>query len=108
MESVSRHSPQIPLILGICLLLLIGIFTFEYFSESPTLKSPVFQAAQNEVTVGELIPAFLKRVKDYPSELENKTLEEIIELSKGNGETAQKAKKLKKLAEQQKRLKEKF
>ena len=47
-------------------------------------------------------------MRDYPSELENKTLEEIIELSRGNGEIAQKAKKLKKLAEQQKRLKEKF
>ncbi len=47
-------------------------------------------------------------MSNYPNELKNKTLEEIIELSRGNGETAQKAKKLKKLAEQQKRLKEKF
>ena len=108
MEYISRHKPFLPFILGISLLLLIGIFTVADFSESPMKKSPVFQAAQNEPTVGELIPASLKRVRDYPSELENKTLEEIIELSRGNGEIAQKAKKLKKLTEQQKRLKEKF
>jgi hypothetical protein len=108
MEHLSRHKLQILLILGISLFLLFSIFMVAYFSENKTLKSPAFQAAESEITVGELIPASLKRVRDYPSELENKTLEEIIELSRGNGETAQKAKKLKKLAEQQKRLKEKF
>lgn len=108
MESISRHKPYLPFILGVFLFLLFCFISFGYFTESTSLESPVFQAAQKEVTVGELIPPSLKRVRDYPSELENKTLEEIIELSKGNGETAQKAKKLKKLAEQQKRLKEKF
>lgn len=108
MESISRHKPYLPFILGIFIFLFFSFISFEYFFESTPLKSPVFQTTKNEVTVGELIPASLKRVRDYPSELENKTLEEIIELSKDNGDAAQKAKKLKKLAEQQKRLKEKF
>jgi hypothetical protein len=54
-----------------------------------------------------LIPNRLKRVKDYPSELEDNTKEEILDLAKGKGELARKAQKLKKLIEQTNRLKDK-
>jgi hypothetical protein len=55
----------------------------------------------------DLIPNRLKRVKDYPSELEDNTKEEILDLAKGKGELAKKAQKLKKLIEQTNRLKDK-
>jgi hypothetical protein len=48
----------------------------------------------------DLIPNRLKRVKNYPSELEDNTKEEILDLAKGKGELAKKAQKLKKLIEQ--------
>lgn len=108
MTSLTKQKQYIPFFLGVFICFILSILSFAYFSENDRVKPIIFQAAQKEPNVGELIPASLKRVRDYPSELENKTLEEIIELSKGEGETAQKAKKLKKLVEQQRRLKEKF
>lgn len=56
---------------------------------------------------GRLINASLKRVKGYPSELENKTYAEICGLTGEGGDIAVKAKKLKKLIEQTNRLMEK-
>lgn len=51
-----------------------------------------------------LIPESLKRVKDYPSELEYLTYAEIVEQAKTSREVA----KLKKLIEQEQRLMEKL
>ncbi|MEG4804240.1 hypothetical protein QUB63_25530 [Microcoleus sp. ARI1-B5] len=51
-----------------------------------------------------LIPESLKRVKDYPSELEYLTYAEIVEQAKTSREVA----KLKKLIEQEQRLMEKI
>jgi cell shape-determining protein MreC len=108
MESVFRIKSQINLLLVIILILFFEIAAFWHSSVIVVPSHLVLQTSQEEVAVGELIPSSLKRVKDYPSELETKTLKEIIELPKDKGEIAQKAKKLKKLVEQQKRLTEKY
>lgn len=57
--------------------------------------------------IGDLIPGSLKRVRDYPSELEGFTLREILRKAQQGGSEGKKAQKLKKLYEQQKRLKDK-
>ena len=51
-------------------------------------------ANEENIPVGDL-----KRAPDYPTELEGKTLDEIKDLARGNGEIAQKAKRIKKLVE---------
>lgn len=56
-------------------------------------------ANEENIPVGDLIPGNLKRAPDYPTELEGKTLDEIKDLARGNGEIAQKAKRIKKLVE---------
>jgi RHS repeat-associated protein len=51
------------------------------------------------IPVGQLLPASLKRAKNFPSYLENKTYAEILKLAKGKGKTAKDAKMVKKLIE---------
>jgi hypothetical protein len=58
----------------------------------------------DDKTAGELIPGRLKRVKDYPTELEGKTLKELAQIARQGGEAAKKANKLLKLAKQTARL----
>jgi hypothetical protein len=55
----------------------------------------------------DIIPNSLKRVKDYPTELEEKTKREILDLANKEDEIGRKAKKLKKLIQQTERLKDK-
>ncbi|MDX1961014.1 MAG: hypothetical protein SFU98_20765 [Leptospiraceae bacterium] len=104
MENLFRIKSLTNLILVTSFILFFGITAFWVSSVFVVPPDLVLQASQDEVTVREIIPASLKRVKDYPSELETKTLPEIIELSKAKGVIAQKAKKLKKLVEQQKKI----
>jgi hypothetical protein len=108
MENLLKLKFQKNLLIVSFLIIFLGIFFFWLSSVFVVPTDLVFQTSQEETPVGELIPPSLKRVKDYPTELETKTLKEIIELSKGKGESAQKARNLKKLVEQQKRLTEKF
>ncbi len=88
MENLFRLKSQTHFLIFTFFIIFIGTFTVWF---SPVLigsSASVLHTSQEEVTVGELIPPSLKRVKDYPSELENKTLKEIIELSKGKGDIA--------------------
>ena len=64
-------------------------------------------AVNTTKNAGDLISGSLKRSPSYHSELANKSYAEIVTLSKGQGELANKATQMKKLIEQNKRLMEK-
>ena len=55
----------------------------------------------------DLIRGGLKKSNSYHCEFEDKTYEEILKLAKGSGDVAKRAKQMKKLIEQEKRLGEK-
>ncbi len=75
---------------------------------NPSLKK-VAQEAINTLNkrAGDLIRGSLKRVKNYPSELEGKTYQEILKLANQGGELGKKAKMMKKLIRDSTRLLEK-
>jgi len=73
---------------------------------NPVLDDTRLYASQydEDDRVGDLIPGRLKKVKDYPSQLENNSWGEILEKAKKGDKGA---KKLKKLVQESKRLQEK-
>lgn len=92
MENLFKIKSQTNLLLVTFFILCFRMTTFWLSSAFVVTPDLILQSSQEEVAVGELIPPSLKRVKDYPSELDTKTLKEIIKLSKGKGRLLKKLK----------------